>query len=353
MSDEATMAEAVDTSPIDSIQAPAGTNELSPNQAAKMLSDIRWKRNNPAESAETATTGNESEAQAEDAAPEGTTVEDAGAEPETPAIDPPKSWSKDAHERWSKLDRDTQEFLASRDSEDQKAIKRSLQEAAEARKAAEADQSKWKQERDAYVQKQSAYTQALETSLQSQFGDIQNMADVEKMQAEDPFRFQQWQLHQMRLGQAKAEQQQNEQQSANERRNNWAKFTKDESDAFEKDVPEFAAKKDEYTKKAAEVLTELGFSPEELNKLASGDEKISLFDRRMQRLLFDRIKLTEIKAAPAKAIPKPVPPVQRPGAAAPRGAAQAQTTQALTQRLNESGRVDDAVALLLARRKAS
>src|SRR5438105_4945226 len=60
-----------------------------------------------------------------------TAAEDQETEPEVPAIEPPRSWSKEAHERWSKLDRETQEFLAARDSEDQKAIKRSFNEAAE------------------------------------------------------------------------------------------------------------------------------------------------------------------------------------------------------------------------------
>ena len=73
----------------------------------------------------------------------------------------------------------------------------------------------------------------------------------------------------------------------------------------------------------------------------------------IQKLMADGLKYRDILKAPKAVAAKPVPPVQRPGTATPRGAAQAQTTQALTQRLNESGRVDDAVALLLARRKAS
>lgn len=358
MSDEMTTVEPAGDINVVSVGADAPDSFNSPSSAAKYLASLRHRKESPAESAPeaAATAEPESVSQETDTAPTieaGTTVEDQGAEPELPAIEPPRSWSKDAHERWSKLDRETQEFLASRDSEDQKAIKRSLQEAAEVRKAAEAEQTKAKQEREQYVAKQSAYTQALETALQNEFGDIRSMDDVRKLQAEDPFRFQQWQLRQMELGQAKAEQQENERQSAAERQNEWAKFTKEESEAFENDVPEFKAKKDEYTKKAAEVLVELGFSNDELGKLASGKEKISLFDRRMQRLLFDRIRLSEIKAAVPKAMPKPVPPVQRPGPAAPRGAAQAADLRSLNQRLTESGDVKDAVALYLARQKAS
>jgi hypothetical protein len=337
----------LESAPIVSAPNLEGGEALSVEQAFEAYQ----KRNTPAESAEAAPAEQESAVEADAAPEEGTTAEDQGTEPEVPAIEPPKSWSKDAHERWSKLDRETQEFLASRDSEDQKAIKRSLQEAAEVRKAAEAEVNQAKQAREQYVAKQAAYTQALETALQNEFGDIQTMNDVRKMQAEDPFRFQQWQLRQMELGSAQAEKQENERRSGLEKQTAWAKFTKEESDAFENDVPEFKAKKDEYTRKAADVLTELGFSNEELGKLATGEEKISLFDRRMQRLLFDRIKLSEIKAAPLKAIQKPVPAVQKPGVTPPKGQAAADSIQALTNKLNSSGSVEDAFALYQAKQR--
>jgi hypothetical protein len=57
--------------------------------------------------------------------------------PEAPPLEPPRSWAKEARERWAKLDRETQEYLRDRDSEDSAAVRRTQNEAAEARKQAE------------------------------------------------------------------------------------------------------------------------------------------------------------------------------------------------------------------------
>lgn len=274
-------------------------------------------------------------------------------EAELPPIEPPRSWTKEEKEAFAKWPREAQESISRVASTREAEFRRSQNEAAESRKALEAELAQAAQARQQYEARQTAYTKALEDALQNEFGDIQTLNDVRKLQAEDPFRFQQWQLRQMELSTAKAEQQANEQRAAEEKRNSWAKFTKAESDAFENEVPEFKAKKEEYAKRAAEVLLELGFTDAELAKFASGEDKIALFDRRMQRLLFDRIKLSEIRSAPPKAIPKPVPPVQRPGAKQSSGAAQAQSLQALNQKLSASGSLDDAMALLMAQRKAS
>jgi hypothetical protein len=69
-----------------------------------------------------------------------------------------------------------------------------------------------------------------------------------------------------------------------------------------------------------------------------------------QRILTDATRYRQLKAAPAKAVQKPVPPVQRPGtrSASPRAAANVDT---LNTRLNKSGRIEDAVALLQASRR--
>jgi hypothetical protein len=47
--------------------------------------------------------------------------------------------------------------------------------------------------------------QELQSAQQNAFADIKTMDDVVKLQAEDPFRFQAWQVQQMRLQAAKAE----------------------------------------------------------------------------------------------------------------------------------------------------
>src|SRR4030095_14895075 len=101
--------------------------------------------------------------------PQETTGEDQAAEPETPAIDPPRSWTKEANERWSKLDRETQAWIVERDREDQAAIKRALNEAADKRKAAEAEHETGTKARQQYEQ---ALPVLLQTLYQQQAGEF-------------------------------------------------------------------------------------------------------------------------------------------------------------------------------------
>lgn len=317
------------------VDAPA---QMSVSEAARLLSQARRKQEAPpAESAEPATADEPELAQANAAQPEADPSEIApeADDPEEalPPIERPRSWAKELDEEWSSYPRAAQEKIAKREQERDAATRRSQNEAAEARKALEAQLAQAEQIRKEYETKLPALSKTLESALQSEFMDIKSFDDLRKMQAEDPFRYQQWDLRQKELAAVKQEEQAAEQRQRNERQSNWAKFVHEESKAFADEEPEFAAKQTEYTTKAKALFGELGFSEDELGKLASGEEKISLYDRRLQKLLFRAIKLDEIKAAPAKAIPKAVPPVQRPGTAQARAPSTVQQIQNLEKQL--------------------
>src|SRR6185312_11953486 len=64
-----------------------------------------------------------------------------GDEPELPAIEPPRFWDAEAKKRFGELPRDIQELLSQNEDRSVKATSKSLQEAAEARKAAEIEAS--------------------------------------------------------------------------------------------------------------------------------------------------------------------------------------------------------------------
>jgi hypothetical protein len=66
----------------------------------------------------------------------------------------------------------------------------------------------------------------------------------------------------------------------------------------------------------------------------------------------DAILWRDAQAKAKAATLKQVPPVQRPGVSQPRGAAQDAQVQNLTKRLETSGSLKDAAALLRARRAA-
>jgi hypothetical protein len=333
-----------------SLPADAPAEFSSPQSVMNYLAEQREKKPT-AESAEEATAETELSGEDNPESPQQeTTAEDQEIEPAKPAIEPPKSWTKDLHEHWNNLDPILQERIVARDREDQAAIKRAFNEAADERKAIKAEREAAEQARQQYETKTKDALEVLEREQLRDFPDIKTMADVAKMAMEDPFRKIQWDVHQDQIRATAWEAQQAEQRKTAEHQSSWNKFVHDESAAFAEAVPEYTAKKSDYDKKAAEVLREIGFTDAELNRLASGEEKIPLFDRRIQRLLFDRIKLSEIRSAPKAVVSPKLPPVQRPGTSRPSGAAASERTQALDKALTQSGDLKTAFALLQARR---
>ena len=124
-----------DSAPIVSNDLGAGAPaELTPNQAAKALADLRWKRNqSPAESADTATadtqlSGEDNAAPAEEQATGETQEADPAAKP---PLELPRSWTKDRAEHWAKLDPGTQEFLLEQDRKASAEVRRVQNEAVE------------------------------------------------------------------------------------------------------------------------------------------------------------------------------------------------------------------------------
>jgi hypothetical protein len=98
------------------------------------------------------------------------------------------------------------------------------------------------------------------------------------------------------------------------------------------------------------VLKDHGCEEAELAASWHGQKDFSLRDHRVQLLVRDAILWREAKAKAKAAVAKPLPPVQRPGTSQPKGAAQEAVIQNLTKKLDASGSLKDAAALLKARR---
>ena len=77
-----------------------------------------------------------------------------------------------------------------------------------------------------------------------------------------------------------------------------------------------------------------------------------LRDHRVQLLLRDAVRYRDAQAAAKSAQHKPVPHVQRPGPAPARNADADGRVKDLTERLNRTGTLRDAAALLAAQRAA-
>jgi hypothetical protein len=347
----APVAEAAPAS-IDVVQSPADTGaDLSISQAARALAAARHKpkeqsapveqpQADPVEQPELAQANADPQAEAPGEPTE-------AAEPaELPPIEPPRSWTQAEKERFQSLPRETQEYLHSREQEREREFRRGQNDIAEQRKAIEAQREAAEKARQEYEAKLPALMQAMHES--SPFADIKSMADVEKMQAEDPFRFQQFQVYQWKMQGVQAELQQAEQRKATEEQTNWAQHVQAENARAAELIPELADKVKGpalINRVASELLPDLGFKDSELADLAAGKSKLSIYDHRIQRLLADSLQLRDIQKAKAAVAAKPVPPVQRPGTARPANAAQSEQIQALTRKLDQSGSLKDAMAL--------
>jgi hypothetical protein len=259
-----------------------------------------------------------------------------------------------------------QQKIVAREQERDSGTRRSQNEAAEARKAAQAQVAQAEQTRQQYEGKLKSVVEVLEKEQLRDFPEIRSVADLEKMSTDmmrlvetDPLeslklqaRLRAWDTHQQKLAAAHQDLKQADERKVQTARSDWMKFVQEENAKAAEHIPDLAdkAKAADLTNKAATKLRDVGFTDEELQGFEKG-EKVSLFDHRVQRLLFDAVRYTVAKVAP-KPVAKVVPPVQRPGVTQPRSSEASVRIQTLDKQFNNSGKVDDAVALLLARRNA-
>lgn len=359
MSDEQTAAGGEDTAPAPTVIAldrDAPNSFDSAEAAVASLVGAREKAGIPAESADDdePATAEQELSDEDNAAPEKATGEDPEAAPaDKPLRELPRSWTKDRAEIWNRLDPAAQDILLEQDRLASIDVRNRQNELAEERKAVKAEREAAEKARQQYEAQLPVLMRELESNLQQSFGDIRTMDDVVKMQTEDPFRFQQWQVHQMRLQAAKVETDRVAKENETAEQNRWAEYVNAENAKAVEFIPELADKDkaEKLTLRVArELLPDLGFKESELAALANGKERLSIYDHRIQRLFADSLKLRDIQNAP-KAVVKPdLPPVQRPGVARAPGADKAALVQSLTDKLSNSGSENDALELLLAKR---
>lgn len=275
---------------------------------------------------------------------------------EKPLIEPPRSWTKEAKERWNTLPPETQEYLATREQERDREVRRSQNEAADKLKAITAKEQEAERVRQQYEAKLPALLQALHDAQSETFSDIKTMDDVKRMALEDPFRKIQWDTHQQALQAVALEAQQAEQRKAQERQNNRSQYEAEQNKSLIELVPDMAdpKKAGELRERAVAMLTDdLGLKTDQLSRWMQDDTGHEILSNAgIQKLIVDGLRYRDIQNAKTVAAAKPVPQVQRPGVAQPKGAAADANVQALSQRLNSSGSIKDAFALYQAKKAA-
>lgn len=345
---DVTSAPAVEHSPAPATEAP------TPSDIGRMLAGLRQQKQEPDDGAGSPATPAEPELAPEASAapaeeqPSGETTETTEPAEELPPIEPPRSWTQAEKERFQSLPRETQEYLHTREQERERELRRGQNEVAEQRKVIQAEREAAEKARKEYEEKLPSLMEAIHNA--SPFADVKSMADVERMQAEDPFRFQQFQLYQWKMQAAQQEMQQAEQRRTQEAQSKWASFTQEQdSKFFESLSSEDKPKLNDLMAAAPEFLVERGFSNQELAGLWGGNELFR--DHRIQSLILDAMKYRDLKKSPPKPATKPAPKVQQPGTAKPQGSV-SETIQNLSAKLEKTGDVKDLGSLIGALRRA-
>jgi hypothetical protein len=270
-------------------------------------------------------------------------------------IEPPRSWTKEARERFASLPRETQEYLALREQERDRELRRTQNEAAEQRKGLEAERQKAEQVRTQYEAALPDMLGTLQREQASAFPDVKSVIDVERLAREDWPRYVAWDAQQKRIASAQQEVASAGLRQEQDRQIRLAEYSQRELGLVSEKAPELAdpAQRAKFEHAAVGVLRDLGFSDHELVALHMGRSDLSLHDHRVQLLIREGVRFRDAQKAARQASLKPVPPVQRPGVAPQRGAVHDAVVQNLTKRLDQTGTLKDAARLLAERRKAA
>ena len=281
-------------------------------------------------------------------------TEGADREGDLPPIEPPRSWTKEDKELFTSLPRETQERLAERERSREGDFSRRQQEATEHRNALAAERLMAEQTRQRYETALPLLLNGLQQQQGGEFADIKTLADLERLAGEDRPRYLRWELQQRNIAAVAQQLAASQEHRASEHRQQFSEFAQRQNELFKEKVPEMAdsgaaAKLQEA---AVSALKDVGFTDPELVAYWNGGQTMSLRDHRLLLLVRDAVHWRDAQQKAKAATAKPVPPVQRPGVSQPRGAAHDVQVQNLTKRLETSGSLKDAAALLRARRSA-
>ena len=289
-----------------------------------------------------------------DSAPGETQGSDQAASPEdAPPIAPPRSWTKEDKELFKGLPRETQERLVERERSREGDFLRRQNEAAEKLKGLSAREQAMEQAKRQYESALPALLQSLQEQA-GEFADIHSLADIERVAREDWPRYVRWDAQQKKIAAVQSQVNAAVARQAQAAQHNWSSFAQQQDALLLEKAPELAdrAQLAKVADGAMGVLRDLGFNDQELSDLWNGRGAMSLRDHRVQLLIRDGVRYRDAHVAARSAAARPVPSVQRPGVAAPRGAEADARLSALNSKLEQSGSLKDAAALLVAQRHA-
>ena len=348
---------------------PINSADLNPSNAGRLLRALRKPKasaddapaplNGEESAPETEITPDEGDGTAPDGEEtpptSGETEADAPEGDEPPISEPPASWSAEDRAIWSELPIQAQEKILARAKQDEIVVRKAQNEAAQLRQYAEQAVGQEKAQLEQVRQQYEAALPSLYNMLSQndKFSDIQTFEDVKRLAKEDWGRYVEYDAHVKELSIVQAQLLQAQQRQVQEYGHNWARWSNQEDQKFAEKVPEMKepAKAKTVHENGAKVLTEIGFTPHEINALWNGQASLSMRDHRVQQLFYDAIMRRTGKVQVEAAKAKELPAVQRPGVAFS-GNRGVQALQSAKQKLAASGDVKDGVAFMRAQRAA-
>jgi hypothetical protein len=247
---------------------------------------------------------------------------------EPPVIGAPESWPAEARQRFAELPPDLQRVIADREAEQKTAFNRQVNEAADRRKAAEAELQAASTERRHYSAQLSTMVDALAQQTAAEFADIKTPSDLEQLAASDPQRYLRWQARRDALAAAGAEQARLLERQSAEQTARLHGYVAEQRRLLLEKLPELKDPKAATALQAemSDYLRGLGFSDQELE---------SWLDHRYALVIRDAVRYRRGQQAARSATEKKVahlPRLQRPGAGSdPRAERSAQERAAMTR----------------------
>lgn len=210
-------------------------------------------------------------------------------------------------------------------------------------------------ERFAEMQRMRAVHEQVTAEFQSRFPEIGDLAQLQALATIDPQRYSEAVALVNNARIAVSHYQALDAQARDEATNQFNAWGDAQDRKLVERNPELARPEigEKVRKIAHDYAKSLGFTDDELGAAWSG-APISLRDARIQEVFLNAARYSAAKAA--KPSPKPVPPVQRPGVSRSLPERKAEAAEADIGRargsLRESGKINDALALLRAQRAA-
>jgi hypothetical protein len=194
------------------------------------------------------------------------------------------------------------------------------------------------------------------------FGDLRTEQDIARLAQQDPARYQQLQTHVATLNAVQAEAQKIQQQQQAEYQQQYQQqfqqWSAHQDKAVEALVPELSDTGDATVRRqlqrgAVETLKEVGFTENELARGWHNGEGFQIRDARVQKILADATKYRALQKGRGEMMNKraPAPKLMRPGRAS--NVMADHSADAAMEKFQKSHSIDDAVAVVRARRNRS